>query len=286
MNSHSSTQQFNTCPYAYKLHKLDGLARTAYGVESNDRQWGIAMHAGVKAYHAGCTPEVVLDQFTVLYPDDLNPEDKVWCREGGIRTLQAYMSHYDSVMDQWEVLATELDNRVEAESEVGEGHVVIDMVAKHRASGSIYFWDHKFEHKLNYGAQKQYELDAQLTRYTSYVQTKYGECAGAIINFICPGFRQRAYKGEPAGWHFRFELQIYNRSAEQVGQWRRVQEGWEWMIERCIESGVWPRHYGWQCPRCDFYDVCFAEREGADSTQVREAMYGGVQEDMNIEVEL
>ena len=284
MHSHSSTQRFNTCPYAYKLSKLDGLVRTAYQLESNDREWAIAGHRGLHAYYTGGNPVAA---FSAAYPTDLDPIEKVWTREGGIRTLEAYAERYDLARDQWDILEAELDNRVEGEDEASEGHVIIDLVTRHRSSGSVYFWDHKFKHKLNQFTGRQYELDSQLSRYASYVQTKYGECAGAIVNIICPGYRQRAYKGEPAGWHFRFEQNVYNRSKDQIEVWRREQAVWEAAIEQCQRVGHFPRHYGWQCGRCEFYDVCFAEREGGDSSSVRDAMYGGLQsgQDMSIEIE-
>ena len=37
-----------------------------------------------------------------------------------------------------------------------------------------------------------------------------------IVNALKVGFRQRAYKGEPAGFHCEFQRQIFNRNKDQV----------------------------------------------------------------------
>jgi hypothetical protein len=184
VHSHSSTQQFNTCPYAYKLRKIDGLKRTTYDFAGNDKAWGIAGHAGLKVIHSGGTVTQSQDAFIALYPNDMGgPKELAWTREGGLRTMEAYYDHYQLMIDEWETMAVEScswDDEVES----GDGNLIIDWVARQRASGSLYFWDHKFKHDIKGGSLKQYDLDSQITRYTAYMMSKYGECAGAVVQMI------------------------------------------------------------------------------------------------------
>ena len=147
--------------------------------------------------------------------------------------------------------------------------LIIDLVAKQKQTGSIYFWDHKFKAKAPWGADRRYGIDAQISRYTDYVQQNYGDCAGAVINIVVPGYRQRAYKGEPAGWHWKFERPIVGRTPQQMEFWRESQAEWEGLIDSCNLSGHYPKHLGYNCTSCQFYEYCFS---GADE-EVRDALY-------------
>lgn len=267
MTSHSSTQRFNGCPWAYKLNK-DGLRKVTTGPESNFMVWGKAGHSGLEALYTGHDP---IAAFSDAYPYDLDPENQVWTREGGIRTLEAYQNYYSEIDKQWEVLAVELKDNADAPT------LIIDLVAKHLQSGSIYFWDHKFKAKTAFNASRRYEIDSQLSRYTDYVLQQYGDCAGAVVNMIVPGYRQRSYKGEPAGWHFKFERVVVGRTPQQLEYWRQSQAEWEALIEHCDATGHYPKHLGFNCTTCPFYEACFSamDEEVVDTlytTEVDEPM--------------
>lgn len=262
MTSHSSTQRFNTCPFAYSLHK-EGLTKITTGAESNFAVWGKAMHSGLEAhYRLGASAS---EYFLDAYPEDLDPQNQVWTREGGVRTLDSYSTYYREIDRQWEVLEVELADPPAPERPT----LVIDLVARHRQTGSVYLFDHKFKAKMPWGAERRYELDAQLTRYISFVRQKWGDCAGAVVNTIVPGFRQRAYKGEPAGWHCKFERLVVQRTPQQIDFWERSQAEWEGLIRHCEKSSLYPKHLGWQCSSCEYFELCCS----GDDPEVRESLY-------------
>jgi hypothetical protein len=260
VTSHSSTNRFNGCPFAYKLNK-DGLRKVVVGPEANFMVWGKAGHSGLEALYSGKGDPI--EAFSRAYPVDLDPENQVWSREGGIRTLEAYQNYYSELDKQWQILDVELRDNVDNPT------LILDLVARHNQSGSIYFWDHKFKAKSPFGANKRYEIDSQISRYTDFCLERYGDCAGAVINLIVPGYRQRAYKGEPAGWHFKFERVIVGRTPQQLDYWRQSQAEWECLIDYCDTNGTYPKHLGYNCSFCSFYELCYS----ANDDEVRDTLY-------------
>lgn len=282
MHSHSATSTFNNCPWKHRLQQLGYKAQVA-DERSNDRLWGIALHAGLRKLYKsnGQTPE---QAFTQAYPETLDPSDITRTVSSGLIVLKAYAERYAKDLEEWEVLEAEFDNP-EDEREA-HGHLVIDLVMKHRASGSVYFWDHKVKRKWD-GSGKQYELDAQLSRYASYVKERWGDCAGALVNVIVPHYRERKWKDRPAGWDIQFDRKLYSRTTDQIEAWRRSQWEWECMMMSCDQMGKWPHHYGSLCSYCEFYDGCYAQSQGS-GMEMFEALYrpgAALTQDVEIEVE-
>lgn len=263
MISHSSTQRFNNCPYAYHLHD-QGIHKLAVGVESNKAIWGKAGHAALAARYSGQSLDQCREVWLKEYEHDLDPQDNIWCREGAVRTLEAYWNYYESIDQQWEPLGVEVADNPDKPT------LIIDLIAKHKQSGSIYFWDHKFKTKADWGAGRRYAMDAQITRYTAYVQEQYGDCAGCVMNMVVPNFRLRAYKGDPPGWVFKFERLLVSRSPEQIKYWQDSQRDWEQTIEHCKANNLYPKHLGYSCSMCEYYELCFASGD----PEIRDALYG------------
>lgn len=119
------------------------------------------------------------------------------------------------------------------------------------------------------GFWKKYELDAQITRYTKFIKDKYGSCGGFIINAMQTGHRERAYKGEPAGYYQRFERQPFSRNDAQIKFWEDSEKDWAELIEVCAQKNIWPKHFGSLCGYCDYYELCMS----SDSPSVRETIY-------------
>lgn len=280
MHSHSATSTFNNCPWKHRLQQLGYKAQVA-DERTNDARWSVALHAGLRALHQGKKyPEL---EFTNLYSETLDPSDITRTVSSGLIVLKAYAERYAKDLEEWEVLEAEFDNP-EDERE-SHGHLVIDLVMRHRASGSVYFWDHKVKRKWD-GSGKHYELDAQLSRYASYVKEKWGDCAGALVNVIVPHYRERKWKDRPAGWDIQFDRKLYSRTPDQIQAWRDSQTEWEQLIKMCDYNGIWPHHYGSLCSYCAFYDGCYAQSQGS-GMEIFEALYrpGVTHDDVTIEIE-
>lgn len=267
--SHSSTSTFNSCPYAWKLSRVDKLGKIEVGPESVYSTWGAAGHSALMLYYQGKPIKECIDRFLENYPNDLDPDNMAWTREGGTRMLEAYEIRYGEDLETWRVLETELADRVVLSDEGEESNVIIDLIAQHRPSGSIYFWDHKFKAKFDQRSWRRYDIDAQISRYSLYVAQRYGDCAGCQMNVIVPGYRQRAYKDEPAGFHFKFERQVVTRTRQQLEYFQESQRDWERLIQHCQDTGCWPKSLGYSCGFCEFYELCVS----ANDSEVVNTLY-------------
>lgn len=283
MHSHSATSTFNNCPWKHRLQQL-GYKAQQLDAKSNDRLWAIALHAGLRTLYQARPMSEVEESFARLYPEMLDPSDITRTVSSGLIVLKAYAERYPQDCNEWEVLETEFDNPEDERAE--HGHLVIDLVMRHRASGSVYFWDHKVKRKWD-GSGKQYEMDAQLSRYASYVKERWGDCAGAMVNVIVPHYRERKWKDRPSGWDIQFDRKLYSRTADQIEAWHNSQQNWEQMIKICDENELWPKHYGSLCSYCEYFDGCYAQSQGS-GMEIFEALYkpGYQPGDQNLEIEL
>lgn len=264
---YSEKEAFNSCPYKYKLHQ-DGLSKQVEGSDAHDKNWGAAIHAGLYAHYMQKEWGDVRAAFLSEYPANLNESDLAKTTESGIECLQKYIAHYQTQDQMWEVLGAEEVGSVNIGGEDHDLH--IDLVARNKQSGDIYLWDHKTSGKsASMTYWKGFELSGQLTRYCVYVKEKYGSCAGAIINNVAVGHRQRMYKGEPAGFWVKFERQLFNRSTQQIEFWRKSDEEWMRMIEFCKKDNVWPKALNKLCAWCEYYELCLASGD----EQIKELLY-------------
>lgn len=265
---YSEKESFNSCPFRYKLTYIDKLVKKDRAEESNDLIWGQAIHAGLEALYLG---KDYKEAFLKVYPADLSPFEKAKTQTNGLILLDSYLDHYRSIDTMWEVVSTEEEGVIEIDGEEGALH--IDAVMRHKQSGSLYFWDHKTS--KNPLSQKAYTMSGQITRYADYVKTKYGECAGAIINHIQVGHRLRAYKGEPAGFWVKFSREIFERTPAQIEFWKKSDSEWQRIIQESIQSNLWPKALNTLCGWCEYYELCLS----GDDEQIREILYEVKQEE-------
>ena len=269
MHSHSATTQFNNCPYAHHL-KDEGYKGPEKDVRGNQAEWSRGLHAALEAMELGKTQAEVWEAFTTVYPEDLDPTDNLRTQEAATHTLAAYRTNYHRDAEEWETIATEFDNKADISDT--QSHLVIDSVRRHRASGSIYLWDYKVKKEYKYGWGKQYELDAQFSRYVEYARSKWGDCAGVYIDLIVPNYRSKKWKDRPAGWDIKLERKSFTRTTDHVAWWKQSQADWERLMLFCDEQKVWPKHQGPLCSYCTFYDHCMAATQGAGQ-EILDSLY-------------
>lgn len=263
----SQLSTFNGCPFKFHLNEK-GWKKQEDGEETIARDFGIAFHSALEAYYApNGTLATAIEVFKTAM-EGVTTEKKEYSAESGVMALEAYAEWYKEQDKDWRVIATELKDDVETLS--GKHELHIDLVAEHLPSGSIYFWDHKTTSKaFSPFYWKKFEIDSQMSRYTKYVTNKFGNCAGALINGISVGYRSRMYKGEPAGFHFKFERQIFNRTEQLINMWLESDKQWEEMIAWAKLSGCYPKALGSLCAYCEFYPYCMSGCED----NVLEALY-------------
>ena len=277
---HSERGSYNSCPYRFFLEK-QGLRRVASSPRSDDRTFGIAIHASLKLHYDGKEWPEIEAEYCKLYPSDKQYKDKAKDYFSGLNTLRNYREYW-SVQDKlWEIIGTEVSDKVNFNDEDHELH--IDLLAKNKQTGEIWAWDHKTTDKaLGKGFWKKYELDSQITRYTQFVIEKYGSCGGFIINGIQVGHRERMYKGELAGYYQKFDRQPFSRNKQQIKFWMESEKDWQAMIDYSQASGVWPKHLSSLCGYCNYYELCMS----ANNSAVKETLYtyDPIEEDSVMEI--
>jgi len=267
--SHSRVSCFNGCPRQYQLKYVECLERIDKQEFQNDSVWGSAIHAGLQAHYLGGQWSDVEKAFVSAYPADLNPSDEAKSQEGGILCLKNYIEFYREQDKDWKILKVEVKGKVLNGED--SHNVIIDIVAMHIPSQTVYAWDHKTTttEKMKYSFWKRYELDAQVTMYTEHIRQEYGSCAGFWINGIAVGHRKRMYKGEPAGHYQKFERNLFPRTNEQIDDWKRSDTKWKRMMEFAQKDDVFPKAFNGLCNYCEFSDLC----KSADDPQILELLY-------------
>jgi len=267
MYDNSQLQAYKDCPERYRLKYVEKLRKREEGEESHDRNFGSAIHSGLEALYKGKSQEESHEQFKLAYPEQLNTEDMAKTQENGLLLLSSYAKHYKEEDKKWEIVSVEVKDTFQ----IAEGvdfTVKIDLVVKQQ--GCIYFVDHKTTGKtFNWTYWSRFEPNPQITAYTAYCQAKYGECSGGIINGIKLGFRTRAYKGEPAGFHYEFQRQLFNRNQDQIKAWKQDTLNWIKSLEKSKkDSNVWMKNEG-QCGYCEYKAICIS----CNDEQIIEQLY-------------
>lgn len=254
--SNSQLQCFKDCPERYRLRYIEKLKKIEEGRDEHDKNFGSAIHVALELLYKGGSIEGAIEAFKRTYPEQLLEDDKAKTQENGIELIKAYQKHYQEEDKSWEVIACE----VRDEFVFSNIHFTVKLDLVVRKQGCVYFVDHKTTGKaLNWTYWSRFEPNPQLTAYTAYCLAKYGECSGCIINAIKFGHRQRSYKGEPAGFHYEFQRQLFNRNRFQVEAWKEDSIRWVKKLEEAKRdtSNVWLKNEG-QCGYCSYKEICIS----------------------------
>lgn len=247
---------------------MELLTKIEEGRAEQARNWGRAIHAGLAEHYTGKDWAKIEEAFRTEYPKDLDPNDMAKTVESGLITLKQYRDYYGSIDKNWKVLEVEVKDKFVFDNV--EFTVILDLIAENLQGGGIYFFDHKTSGRVpTFNYWKQYELSGQMSDYTNYVVSKYGQCSGAIINNISVGHRKNKYKGEPAGFWVKFERQIFNRNKAQLETRKADIILWKHLIEQAQTNNSFPLHYSNGCTYCSFYELCLS----CGDEQIKELLY-------------
>lgn len=211
------------------------------------------MHEGLRAIYLGDTLKSAQQTFLDHYPTQLDSFDQAKTRGNGVLCLAEYVKKWKEEDKQWRVLRCErLDRQIDGNA------LILDLVVQHRVNEQILGWDHKVTGSyLNYKFWERFEPNSQITEYVKFIKDNYGYCDGFVINALALRFRQRAYKGEPAGLWFAFERQTFNRNAEQLQGAATDRAYWERQVNFARENNWWGMNTS-SCWQCEYRDICKA----------------------------
>lgn len=247
--SNSELQSYKNCPLQWRFQW--DLALRQIDLESSEHhlRFGAAFHAGLEQLYRGNGLTAARDAFLAAYPKQLDVNDKAKTQANGIATLVDYANRWRDEDRRYRVIA------IESRSD-DPWSVKPDLVVENIEQGGLYLIDHKTTGQyLNYQYWEQFQPNSQITHYLDYAQSKYGPIEGFIINAIGFRYRERAYKGEPAGFWNHFERQTFNRRPAQLDYERVSRQLWIEDLERSVELGFYRTNTG-SCRFCSFKPIC------------------------------
>lgn len=255
--SNSKLNQYRMCPRSFFYKHICNIEPIDEGETEHDRSFGKAIHCGIEELYKTGDINTAIYHFKEAYPQQLNLEDEAKTQENGITLLRAYWNTYQVQMKDWKVIAIEVLD----EYEPIEGiifRVKLDLVAENVKYGGIYGFDWKTTGKsLNYQYWGQFNPNAQISTYFDYITSKFGQCAGFYIDAMSFGHRKRAYKGEPAGFHYKLERQLFSQTKDQLADWRDSEREWHSMLMVSHQTNKFPMNTH-SCRFCSYRPICSA----------------------------
>lgn len=264
--SNSQLQTYKSCPLQWRYYWDLRLRQVDDEGGDHHLRYGHAIHKALEVIYSDGTLREAQDRFLEHYPRQLDINDKAKTRQGGLTALAQYVTRWKDEDREWRVI--EIETRSD-----DPWSVKPDIVLEHREHGGYWLMDHKTTGQyLNYRYWERFQPNSQITHYLDYGIAKYGQIEGFIINAISFKFRERAYKGEPAGFWCNFERQKFNRRLEQIDYERRSRQSWIDDIERSRAAGFWRTNTD-ACYRCPYKTICAPGWTWEDDRDLIEIQY-------------
>lgn len=268
----SQTQEYKNCPYSYKLKYVDSLSRRKEGEVEHDRAYGGALHSGLERIVKSESVDLAKEAFKSAYPIQLDEADKAKTQENGLTLLEEFAQFWHNNYAQYEVVEVEQVGRIKLNESV-EFVVKPDVILKSKASGEFYASDHKSTGRsLSAEFWNKFDPAAWVTAQSAYVEQKFGSCSGVFVNGISFGYRSRAYKGEPPGFHSNIERQLFNRNHLQIERWKADALTWIERIEQSKQENSWGKNTE-HCRWCSYRPICLAEWTPEEDADLIGEMY-------------
>lgn len=264
--SNSQLQSWKNCPLQWRFYWDLRLRKLDDETSDHHLRFGNAIHKGLEWLYRGETLRAAQERFLEFYPVQLDPNDKAKTRQTGVTALAEYAQHWKEEDRKWKVL--EIETRSD-----DPWSVKPDIVLEHKEHGGVWLCDHKTTGQyLNYTYWERFQPNSQITHYLDYGISKYGPVEGFIINALSFRHRERAYKGEPAGFWCKFERQMFNRRPEQLEYERLSRQQWIEDIERTRQTGFYRTNTD-ACWRCQYKAICAPGWTWEDDRELIEIQY-------------
>lgn len=264
---YSQIQTFQDCPRRYYNKMVLCLKKVTEDERDTPKNWGKSIHSALEAHYKGKG----LDEVLKVFNDTFQPleGDKVMTPIHGVELIKGYINYYGGNTNElgdnrMETVAVEVKDQYSIGN--NEYVVKIDRVVKNNSG----YWvmDHKSTQKSLYTFFNKFTPNMQVSGYVDYVIRKYGQCSGFIPNALYFGYRERAYKSEPAGFHYQFQRDIVNRTKEQIADFEQNVTYWCDKIQKAESDQYWGKNEN-QCIFCQFKELC----SNIDDENIRETLY-------------
>jgi len=253
---YTQLQTYITCPMKYYLKFVLGLKKRVLDERDIDLRFGQAVHKCLELHYknpgAGLLPTKPFNDFV-----DLEGE-KHKTKANGIELIRQYGEHYQKDLLEMEILGVELNDSIL----IGDLRYLVKIDTVVRLRDNIYILEHKTCKKMAYNYFNQFSPNMQVSGYSLYVKEKFGQCSGCIVNVLQSGWRERAYRGEPAGFYAKFQREIVNRTKEQLEDFKENIGLWKWKLQTARQTSRWGKNEGacHQYRGCLYSEICMTSQ--------------------------
>lgn len=265
----SQLQLYIQCPAKFKNTYIDCLKKIKYDDREINMDFGNCGHLGLEYLYKKKSMEeakkVFRDNFVGL------DGNKIFTPANGELLIEAYWNYWKNPINDlsdtnFTDISIEAVNTTIKLTDDIEWIVKIDRIAQNRAG--IWCIDHKFTTRNLQYFFNDFYLNMAVSGYCYYVKETYGQCSGFIPDVISIGYRQKAYRGEPSGFHYNFVRDIINRSNEELVNWK--ENTIRWCYKLMNEKEYLRCEVGYQCAKCQFKELCIS----GNDISVKETLYG------------
>jgi hypothetical protein len=259
----------------YHLTFNEKLKKLTVDERDIDRIFGQYIHSSLEKYYSLGQRDFISEWAD--FPE-LPPESKEFhkTRANGIKLLNEYINHYKAIDSEMEIVDVESVIKIPLTKDV-TWVVKLDTVVRLR--GNLYSLEHKTTKNLSPTYFNSYNPNTQISGQVLGIEHKYGQCSGVLVNVLLSGFRQKAYKGEPAGFHCKFQREVINRDASQLKDFKQNVVKW---VDRMLEVKDNPEkvlkneNACHQYRGCQYKEICMTSVGTKLDEQVKEVLYGKV----------
>lgn len=271
LRDNSQILSYSNCQLSWMFKYQLGLKRIEEGETEHHRNFGKAIHSALEAWFTMPSAEAAFVAFRKDYPDQLDENDLCKTQANGILLLEKYFEKWASDPIKYEILGVE--ERIDFQVGSHPFCAKIDTVVKDKKYGQIFGLEHKTTGKaLNFNYWAKYNPNSQLCAQTTAIKSKYGDCAGIIVDAMSFGFRQRKYKDEPAGFHCDLQRVEHNIRNEQLTIWEKSTIKTIEDIKRSMEFGSYAMNTD-QCTFCSYKSICQAGYTWSDDEELIRLTY-------------
>lgn len=268
---YSQLSTFINCPCKYRNKYILKLKKRAYDDRDVAQDWGKAVHSALELLYKGKTVEEAKQIFRTQYVG--MPDDKAKTPANGERLIEEYYKYwhnYNSELNDNNLTIVEVEPILEYAIDIDTTWLVKpDLIVKNNAG----YWamDHKTTSNLAYNFFFKFDPNMQISGQCEGVRNKYGQCSGAIINAIGCGSRERAYKGQSAGFWWEFSRDIINRNSTQLEDFKANVCSWCAKLENALQGFGFPKNEDFchSFKGCQYKEIC----SSCDDKELIETLY-------------
>tara|TARA_Y100000310_G_scaffold341811_1_gene442254 strand:+ start:8652 stop:9494 length:843 start_codon:yes stop_codon:yes gene_type:complete len=265
---YSQLSTFINCPQKYYLKYVLCLQKRAIDLRDVDKLFGQCTHTGLERYYKRESNDKVIASFDEF--KDV-PDEQHKTKQNGVDLLTEYIQHYESQDKDMQVLDTEIVGKFK----IGDIDYLVKLDTIVKLNDNIYSLEHKTTKNIAYNYFDRFNLSMQLSGQSEFIRQKHGQCSGILLNVLQSGYRKRAYKGESAGFHCKFQREIINRTPEQLDDFKDNVSLWCRKLNYALSDKSWGKNES-ACHAfrgCQYKELCLTSKGISLDEQIKDTFY-------------